>query len=442
MATLTKRYIDSARYRSEAGRPNRRDVRWDDKVTGFGLRLYPSGRKSFVVQYRTRSGRSRLMTLGKYGVLTLEQARERAKKELVKVLDGRDPVSERRAASKVSTFRDFADLYLTDHAKPHRKSWKRDKERLDAYVLPAIGHLALKDVKPSDVAALHARVGASHPVLANRIVQLIRLMMNKAVAWGHLPEGHSNPAEMDRSGDRGVKAFRERSRERFVTPAEMPKLLEAIDAEDNIFVRAALRLYLLAGLRKNELLRSKWSDIDLDEGVWRVVRKGGQVDRIPVSTAAAAILGALPRFDDNPHVFPGNRKGAHLVNIDKNWRAVRERAGVPDVTIHDLRRSVGSWMATAGVSLHIIGQVLGHAPGDVQATAVYARLSKDASRQALEEHGERLMAVGNGKKKPDPVKERLSKLLADGNADPAELAATLRAMAEQVEGTDAAAEVD
>lgn len=406
MPTLTKKYIDNARYRAEAGRPNRRDVRWDEKVAGFGLRVYPSGKRSFVVQYRTRTGRSRLMTIGKYGVVTVEQARDRARRELIKVLDGRDPASERRAARKVTTFRDFADLYIAEHAKPHRKSWQRDRERLDAHVLPALGHLALKDVRQADIAALHAHIGATHPVLANRIVQLVRLMMNKATAWGHLPEGHPNPAEMDRSGDRGVKAFRERSRERWVTPAEMPKLLEAIGSEENLFVRAALRLYLLVGLRKNELLRSKWSDVDLADGVWRVVRKGGSVDRVPLSTAALAVLESLPRFDDNAHVFPGRRKGAHLVNIDKNWRAVREAAGCPDVTIHDLRRSVGSWMATAGVSLHIIGQVLGHAPGDVQATAVYARLGGDASRQALEEHGARLMAVANGNSDADAARKR------------------------------------
>ncbi|MEN8374404.1 MAG: tyrosine-type recombinase/integrase [Gemmatimonadota bacterium] len=390
---LTKRGIQALEY-DPAGPAQQ--IAYDGQIPGFGLRVYPTGRKAFVLRYRTPSGRTRLLTLGKYGVLTLDQARARARKALVEVGDGGDPVAALRGP-KPDDVRAFAERYISEHAKPHRPgSWREDRRRLEKHLIPAIGHLRLADVTRTDLAALHARIGARTPVEANRVLQVARAMFSKAIAWGELPEGRANPATLDRHGSRGVKAFKERNRERYVTPKEMPRLMEAIDAEPNIYIKAALRLFLLTGLRRSELLRSEWSDIDLEARRWRVVRKGGDVDSVYLSAPAVEILEQLPRQAGNPHVFPGRSRGSALTSIDKSWRRVRAEAGCEDVTLHDLRRTVGSWMATAGVSLQVIGQVLGHAPGDVAATAIYARLAQDASREALEQHGARLMAVVNG----------------------------------------------
>ena len=155
-----------------------------------------------------------------------------------------------------------------------------------------------------------------------------------------------------------------------------------------------MRLYLFVALRKTELLRARWSDVDLEAREWRIPNtKGGKAHVVPLPEPAVAILEALPRTLDNPHVFPGRKRGAHLVNIDKSWRRVRRAAGMQDVTLHDLRRTVASWIASAGTSLAIVGQVLGHAPGDVKATAIYARLQRSAAREALESHASALMAV-------------------------------------------------
>lgn len=436
---LTKPVVDALRY--DPNGPNQQ-ITWDGDVPGkgavipgFGVRCYPTGRKSFVVSYRTRTGRSRMLVLGKVGVLTVDQARKKARKELVRVMDGEDPVAERKAArAKADTVKDFAGLWLDRHAKPHRKGiWREDKRRIENRITPKLGHRALQDVKRADVEALHSEIGADAPTEANRVVQLLRAMFTKAIAWGYLPEGATNPAAMDRSGDSGVKRFKETSRTRFVTPAEMPRLVEAVNGEANIFIRAALMLYLLTGLRKNELLRAKWADIDLEARTWAVTERKGDAHTVPLPEPAVAILRGLPRFQDNPHVFPGHKKGSHLVNIAKNWRTVREKAGCVDVTLHDLRRTVGSWLASSGVSLAIVGQVLGHAPGDVQATAIYARLQQETARQALDQHAERLMGVVNGGAKVDPVVDQLRKLLDAKDTDPADLAATLRALAEQVE---------
>lgn len=390
---FTKRALDALRYDPKGPA---QQILWSDEKhdpPGFGLRVYPSGRKSFVLSYRTRAGRARILTLGGYGVLTLDEARAKARKELVRVSEGADPVAERKVERAASNVREFSDAWLEKHAKPHRRSWKEDKRRIDQRIVPALGHLALTDVKRSDVAALHAEIGKDTPVEANRVLELVRAMLNKAREWGLVPETSPNPAAR-------VRRFPEQSRTRYVTPAELPRLWEAIGAEPNEHVRAAMRLYLLTGLRRRELLRARWADVDLEAREWRIPEtKSGETHVVPLSGAAAAILDALPRFAGNPHVFPGHKRGTSLQNIEKNWRTARTAAGLEDVTLHDLRRTVGSWLASSGTSLAIVGQVLGHAPGDVAATAVYARLQRDAARSALEEHGERLLAVVAPKKK-------------------------------------------
>ena len=198
---------------------------YDGSLPGFGLRVYPSGSKSFILRYRTATGRTRTMTLGKYGVLTLDQAPTKARGELVEVNDGADPMAEHKAASKAETMKAFGTLYLDRHAKPHRRNWPEDKRRLKNRIVPALGHLALKDVKRSDLAALHAEIGTDAPVEANRVSSLVSAMVH---------EGRSNGATSPKGprtrrrylGHGGIKRFKEQSRTRFVTPAEMPKLLE------------------------------------------------------------------------------------------------------------------------------------------------------------------------------------------------------------------------
>ena len=419
---LTKRGIDAARYEGD-GRSW--DVRYDDKVPGFGVRLYPGGVKSFILRYRTRTGRTRTMTLGRFGVLTLDQARKKAKAELVKVTEGADPASEKKASRKAETVKELAADYLERHAKPSKKTWREDERRLNGAVLPALGHLPLKDVGRADVAALHHKVGKRGKYEANRVLALVSSLFTKAEEWGFLPEGHRNPA-------RGVSTFREKSRDRWVKPAEMPALAKAIGEEENVYIRAVLWLYLLTGCRKSELLPRVWTDVDPERRELRLPdTKDGGPHVVPLSSAAWAVVEQIPRQSGNPHIFCGHKKGAHLVNIAKPWRRIRTRAGCPDVRLHDLRRTVGSWLASSGASLHLISQVLHHS--DLDTTRIYARLADDTARTALEEHGEALLEAVNGKGPGKGVGDQLRALLEAPEPDPAELAAELRALAETLE---------
>ena len=383
---LTKRDVDRLAY-DPAGPSTQ--IRYDgDELPGFGVRVFPSGAKSFVVWYRTDSGRKRLHTVGKYGALTLQQGRDLARRTLLQAKTGADPMGARQNARRGETVRELAAMYLERHAKKRKKSWKDDERRVDRYVLPALGSRKVADVKRSDVAKLHTTIGDAKPYEANRVLALVRVMFNKAAEWGMIEEGAPNPAAR-------VQPYKEKSRDRWVRPEELPKLVEAIEAEPNPYIQAAFRLYLLTGLRRSELLGLRWKDIDFDRQELRIEdTKAGRSHVVPLSAPAVEVLRSLPKMLGNPYVLPGHIRGKPLVNVSKPWQRIRKRAGLEDVRLHDLRRTVGSWMATGGASLPIIAAALNHS--NVSTTQIYARLAEDATRTALEEHGERIGPLLNG----------------------------------------------
>lgn len=352
-------------------------------VPGFGVRVFPSGVKSFVVWYRTASGRKRLYTIGRCETKEIKDARQEARELLAAAADGLDPLAERRQKREAETVRDLGDLYVQRHAKPHKKTWAEDERRLKSHVYPALGAMKVADVKRADVARLHAKIGATRPYEANRTLALLAVLFNKAVDFGVLDEGAPNPAAR-------IQKYRERSRDRWVTPAELPALWAAIDEEANPYVRAALKCLLFTGMRKNELLGLRWADVDFERGEIRLDdTKAGRTHVVPLPAPAADVLRDLPRQLGNAYVFAGNRAGRPLVNISKPWNKVRKRAGLEDVRLHDLRRTVGSWLATSGASLPLIGKVLNHS--NASTTQVYARLAEDAPRVALEDHAARIL---------------------------------------------------
>jgi len=399
--SLTAKYCKGATYRFES-KSKRRDIRWDTTLPDFGLRLYPSGSKAYVIGYRMPGSPYRFKTVSAYGVESLADARSRAKIELTEVVKGNDPLEQKRQEADSDSVEGFAETYMSKHAEKRKKTASDDRLLIDKIIVPALGKRKLKSIKRSDIARLHSKVGDSinektgQPKIyqANRMLALLSRMFTLAELWGSVPEGTPNPC-------RGVEKYKEIKRDRFVSHEEMPQLAKAIDAEPNPILRDALWLYLLTGLRKVELLSLQWSDVDLNREEVRLSdTKAGRAHYLPLSSAATELLRQQPQVLGNPHVFPGRREGQHLVNIDKAWRRARKKAGIEDVRLHDLRRSVGSWLAQSGNSLHLIGRVLNHS--NTSTTAVYARFGQDSVRQALEQHGQQLMGIA-GKKKPGKV---------------------------------------
>jgi len=380
MANLTKRLIDSLTYTRAAPA---RQMHWDEAVKGFGVRVYPNGEKSYVFSYR-HQGRKRLIALGRVTELTLDQARDQALTHKLGLRqEDVDPLAQREKALLGDTVAQLCTAYLERYAKLRKRSWRDDEQRINKYLLPAWGPLKAAALKRMDVAAVHRRVGAEHPYAANRIVELVSKMFELARVWGIVDEDHPNPG-------RRIEAFREVKRDRWVTADEMPRLGAAIRAEPDIYVRAAICMYLLTGVRKTELLKARWRDIDWHREEWSLPEtKNGRPHLLPLSRPAVKLLKSLPREDGNPYIFHGALAGRPLVNISKPWLRIRAAAGIPDVRLHDLRRTVGSMLAQNNQSLHLIGRVLNHQ--DSASTLVYARFGQNHVRAALETHSRGLV---------------------------------------------------
>lgn len=371
---LTKRVIDSTSH-PEHGQIFLRD----DSLRGFGLRV-TAGSKVFILE-RKINGQSRRIVLGHYGDLTIDQARALALERIVEIQRGQDPVAERKQRRLQPTFGDLEQLYLERHAI-HKKSAVNDVWILKNYVADWRPR-KLRTITRADVAARHADMGKTRPVSANRMVALVRTMFNKAHDWGLHPG--PNPAS-------GIRFFKEVKRDRFVTPAELPRLWTALQKEPNPYVRGAFFIGLLTGARRSEVLTMRWEDLDLIQGLWRIPdTKSGQPHTIPLPAPVIQELQRLPRLKDNPHVFCGRWGRSHLVNVSKPWTRIRKEAGLDDVRIHDLRRTLGSWMVAAGASLALIGKTLNHQ--DVATTSIYARLQLEPVRAALEANATRMLTV-------------------------------------------------
>jgi len=371
---LTKRFIDSIDVPEEDGQIFVRDT----ALPGFGMRI-TRGMKTFILERRIR-GRSRRITIGPYGPLTVDDARDKAERMIGQIADGQDPAQERLDQKRELTLETLIALYRERHL-PRKKSSKNDEIQINAY-LNTWKNRKLSAIRRKDIVDLHLKTGENHgQYAANRLISLLRKMFNLAKIWG-IYEGE-NPAS-------GIEMFPEKKRERFVHPDELPRMMKALKSEKNFYIQAAFLICLLTGARKMEVLSMRWEDVNLEEGAWRIPEtKAGRSHLIPLPSPAIDLLQKLPLVHDNPYVFPG--RTGHLVNINKAWKRIRTEAKLEDVRIHDIRRTLGSWLAGSGASLPLIGKVLGHTQPST--TAIYARLDLEPVRAALESNAQRMLLV-------------------------------------------------
>lgn len=381
---LTKSKIDKLSYK---GNGVSRYVAWDDDLKGFGCRVYPSGRKSFIVSYRFR-GKKRLMTIGDFGIYTIQNARTEAQEALLNVRKGLDPIAVKDKSGVTYKLKDLCHEFIEKHSKVHKKTWDEDERRLNRSVLNSkhskYGNRSIDEISINDMITLHESIGKTAPIEANRTITLIATIFEYAKKMGYLPHESINPA-------RGIDKFKEHKRDRWIKHDEIPKLFKALEKEENVFIKAAVWLFLLTGVRKSELLKAKWADVDFNRSELRLPdTKANRVHYVPLSKPAIEILQSIPKVQSNPYIIQGRKQGSHLVNISKAWNRIRTEAGLTDVRLHDLRRTVGSWLATSGKSLPLIGKVLNHS--NPSTTQIYSRLSQDPAKIALEEHGENIIS--------------------------------------------------
>ena len=363
---LTRRVVDAIK-------ANGKDtVYWEGTLTGFGLRVRKSGRKRYIVQTRV-NGRLRWFTIGPHGPITPDEARARALEilaEATRGVDARISELQRDAKAKVADLcRRFLEEYVPNHCKPRTQA---EYGRLvTLFIAPAIGKMEILDVQRKDVAALHHDLRA-HPYQANRTLSVLSKMFSLAEVWGWRPDG-SNPC-------RHVSRYKERMRERFLSEEETVRLGAVLrEFEDEMpSPVAAFRLLLLTGCRMSEIRDLRWECVKADCIELPDAKTGGRV--VPLGPEARAVLDAIPREEGNPWVIRGRRRGTRRTDLQRPWQRIRERAGLDDVRIHDLRHSFASRALALGESLTMIGKLLGHT--QVQTTARYAHLARDSIQSA------------------------------------------------------------
>ncbi len=375
----------------------RETVHWDSKLQGFGVRVYPSGSKVYLVQTRA-GGRSRRLTVGRHGLMTADRARTKAARIIADLKAGREPAPDGGAAPADAgpTVAEVAERCMTEHVKVRCKptTVRHCRHVLDRHLLPALGPVRLGEIGRERVAALHYSLHET-PAMANRVLDMLSRLFRMAELWGITSEG-GNPC-------RFVRKYREKSRERFLSDEEFRRLgrtLDAVEAEGRVHPSAvaAFRLLMLTGCRRNEVLTLRWADVDLEAGEIRLRDAKTGARSVAFSPAARRVLAGIPRLPDNPWVISGARPGARLSNLNNAWLAVRVRADLKDVRIHDLRHSFASRALALGESLPMIGRMLGHRK--VQTTARYAHLARDSVKASAARVAESLRADLAGETDP------------------------------------------
>lgn len=354
----------------EAGK---RAYYYDTKTHGLGLSITPKGTKTFIL-YRKIHGKPERITLGRYPNIEIDEARALAHEANAAIERGENPNAKKRLARAEWTIGELFELYLEQYAKLHKRSWEEDEAQYQRYLQIWVNR-KLSSLRKTDIQMLHTEIGQNHgQFAANRLLSLLQTMFNKAIEWGW---EKPNPAL-------GIKKFTERSRERFLQADELPRFFQALATESNTTIRDYVWLSLLTGARKSNVLSMRRQDLDLKQGLWTIpMTKNGTSQLLPLVPEAVEILQRRLQAD-NTHtfIFPSHSQTGHLVEPKKAWKKLLERAGIEDLRLHDLRRSMGSWQATTGANLSVIGKTLNHK--DVSSTSIYARLSLDPVRQAME----------------------------------------------------------
>jgi len=409
---ITKRTVDEAQPRE------REFAVWDAELKGFGLRVRPSGARSYVVVYRPigegRKAAVRRVTIAAVGKITPDEARKIARKVLGSIAHGVDPAGDRAQERRAATLKDIAELFLAEHVEAKRKPATATKYRyvVSEFIVPAFGRMKPSDVTRGAVAKLH-HDNAERPTIANYIVAVLSAIFTFGQARGLIPDG-VNPT-------RHVERFEEEKRERFLTVAELARLGEALREAETVGLPwrrpneagpkakhlarpenrlshfdpaavAAVRLLIFTGCRLREILHLRRSEIDFERGLLFLGDSKTGKKSVVLNAPALAILQGLD--DRGAYVIPGDKPDSPRSDLKRIWAAVTARAGLDGVRLHDLRHTFASYGAGGGLGLPIVGKLLGHTQAST--TQRYAHLDADPLRRATDSIGATISAAMEG----------------------------------------------
>ncbi|MEQ8298952.1 MAG: tyrosine-type recombinase/integrase [Hyphomonas sp.] len=375
-------------------------ITYDSEVAGFGVRVTAAGARSFILNYRTRTGRERRYTIGAFPDWKTTVAREEVKNLKRQIDVGQDPMAGIEADRAAKTVADLCRRFEEDHLASKRPATQRDyKAIIKREILPALKHKKVVDIEFTDIDNLHRKITRrGTPYLANRTVAVLSKMFGLALKWRWCSD---NPAK-------GIERNQEQKRHRYLSTAELTSLTESLTVLEDQEAANIIRLLLLTGARKSEVLAARWDQFDLSEGVWTKpgsTTKQKTLHRVPISAPTRQLLSEIREKSKRSaeFVFPGRGGKGHRKEIKRAWRDACVGAGIvsaeaetdargrerivvkPSARIHDLRHTYASVLASAGLSLPIIGALLGHS--QPATTARYSHLMDDPLRQATERVG-------------------------------------------------------
>jgi len=351
----------------------KRSTYLDIKTTGLQLRITSTGTRTFSVYRRIKRGDPERITLGRYPDMTIEQARRRAAEINLDIAEGKNPAEVKRGIKTELTFSELFAEYMKRHSKLKKKSWVEDQSQFRIYLEKPLGKKKLSTIDRKSIAHIHGSITkVGHAPTANRVKALLSSVFGWAISVGLC---ESNPVL-------GIKSNKENQRDRFIQSDELPKFFKALVDEPNHTIRDYVLISLLTGGRKANVLAMRWKDINFERAEWRIEEtKNGTPQTVALSPEAVEILLNRKPSDNAVFVFPGIGKAGHLMEPKKGWKRILERAGIDNLRIHDLRRTLGSWQAKTGASLAIIGKSLNHK--NQNTTAIYARLDLDPVRVSV-----------------------------------------------------------
>ncbi len=353
-------------------------VFWDGELTGFGVRVYPTGSKVYVAQARGPEGPKRV-AVGRHGVINADEAKKRAAHVIARIKAGEEAVPEPIKPAGGPKVAELCARYLTEYVSVRCKSGTAALYRsvIDRHVLPALGKQPLAALSRAQAAEFHESLYET-PAVANMALRVLSAMYELARKWELVPDGSSNPC-------RALVKYPERRRERFLTDSEFTRLGEALEEAEarggvSASAVAAIRLLALTGCRRSEVLGLRREDVALEAAELRLPDSKTGARAVPLPPQAVELLRSLLSAHDGPWVIPGRKPGTRLRNVDEAWRTIREHAGLHDVRLHDLRHSYASRALALGEALPVIGKLLGHSR--METTARYAHLARDSAQEA------------------------------------------------------------
>jgi integrase len=382
LASHKLNFTKAALLKAPAAAKGKRDYYSDLKEQGLQMAVTSAGAKTFYL-YKRVDGRPERILLGRFPDISVENARKAAAEAKGKIASGQNPQKERRAIRDEMTFAALFDDYMTKYSKVHKKSWKYDEREVNKFLSHWFKR-KISSIDKAEIERLHAKIGKENGTTqANRLLERIRSIFNKAIDWGW--DG-TNPAV-------GIKKFKEKSRDRFLQPDELPRFFEALANEHNEAARDFFMISLLTGARKSNVLAMRWKDINFTTSTWRIEEtKNGEAQTVHLPSQAIELLKERKLASDSPWVFPSASASGHLADPKKAWQRILQAAGIEDLRIHDLRRTLGSYQAATGANGYIIGKSLGHK--SQQSTAIYARLNLDPVRESVNKATDAMFGYG------------------------------------------------